>query len=1008
MRRLAGIHVRSLTAWCVGLGLLLGAPHAVLAQVGASIAGVVRDASGALLPGVTVEVGSPSLIEKVRTTVTDGSGYYLIEQLRPGAYSVTFTLAGFNVLRRDGIELMGSFAATVNAELTLSAVSETVIVSGAAAVVDLRSAARQQVMDAEVLDSAPTARTMVTAAVLIPGVTLTTPDVGGTNALPGGGGQLSIHGGQSQDYRQLVDGVSMANGVSAGAFSQLVPNMAGAEELTINLASGTAEQGTGGIVVNMIPREGGNTFSGLVFATGANDSFQGSNYTEELQARGLRTPTSIKSMYDFNPAFGGPLKRDSLWFFVAARWVRTSNYLGGGLFYNRNAGDPNSWTYESDPARPAYNDTEARGVNGRLTWQVSPKNKLSLFHDNQTRCMCPGHLFGLTSPEAADTLNYPINEITTAAWTSPLTNRMLVEMRTGLRRERFHFARPDTLRLTNVIEQGGAIPGLNYRGGGLASGTQPFASAFNVNWSLLGSLSYITSGHRIKVGFNNQYIQYDQAYNDNDAHVTYRMLNGVPNQLTQRATPYTHSTRRPWELGVYVQDQWTIDRLTLNGGLRFEYLESYFPAQHLGPAALVPSRNLSFPKVGLAGWKDVVPRAAAVYDLSGTGKTAVRVSLNKYVSFQTAVPGFFGAGGPDPISGLALVVTRTWIDGNRNFLPDCDLTNPLTQDQQALGGDLCGVVSNTNFGMPTPSTTANPELFYGWGKRPFQWEFSTSVEHELLPGLSASVGYFRRSFGNLTATDNRALSASDFSPFSIAVPPDPRLPAGGGQLIDGFLDRNPNTLSRPSDNLLTFASEYGDHVQQWNGVDVTMNGRLANIVVQGGVSTGRMLTDNCEVLAALPEMSPLGRPFCRVVQPFLTQVKFLGSYLIPKADVQVSATFQSVPGPALAANQVVPNSAIAPSLGRDLSGGATNATVGLFTPGTEFGDRLNQLDMRFAKILRLGTTRTSLNLDLYNALNVSTVLRENPTYINATLTGWRVPTSIMPARFAKISVQFEF
>jgi hypothetical protein len=319
-----------------------------------------------------------------------------------------------------------------------------------------------------------------------------------------------------------------------------------------------------------------------------------------------------------------------------------------------------------------------------------------------------------------------------------------------------------------------------------------------------------------------------------------------------------------------------------------------------------------------------------------------------------------------------------------------------------------------NFGSATPSTTINPRTLNGFGVRPYNWEISTGVQHQILPRLSIDVGYFRRWFGNFSVVDNRALApdlTTDFGTFSVAAPLDARLPNGGGFTVANLYDINANRTGLV-DNFFTFASDYGTQIQHWNGMDVTVNARLLQgVVLQGGMSTGRQITDNCEILAKVPESSgaaaPTGLPYCHQEQAFQTQVKFLGSYSIPKVDVQISGAFQSIPGPPLAANQVLTSAQIQPSLGRPLAGTAT-VTVNLVPPGSLFGERLNQLDVRFSKVLKHNRTRTSLNLDLYNAFNVDTVLAENATYTNATATGWRVPTSLVTARFAKISAQFDF
>jgi hypothetical protein len=988
---------------------LLASSSAVLAQ--GSIAGTVRDSSGAVLPGVTVEAASPTLIEKVRTAVTDGTGQYKIENLRPGTYTVTFGLTGFSSVKRDGIELAGGFAATVNAELKVGSVEETITVSGESPIVDVQSGNRQKVLNDDVLTGLPTGRTQFTAATLIPGMNLNNQDVGGTNIINTTGGSMTIHGSNANDQRVMIDGLSTANSELAGQASNFLPNMGSTQEMSVDYSSGTADQMTGGVRINMIPREGGNMFRGFIFGTGANSSFQADNYTQELKDRGLRTPNSVKMNYDINPGFGGPLKEDTLWFYGSARWVKTQNYVGG-MFVNKNAGIQNVWTYDPDLNQPAYLNATQRSVNLRLTWQADMKNKLSFFADDQGRCQC-ANVTATMSPEAAIRIEYPIQRMMTAAWTSTVSNRLLLEVRGGLRQENYKYnatpAGDPYLKLIMVTEQAsvnGAPAGLIYHGGGIGGQTftQPFQNTYGRNIDAMVNASYVTGSHSFKAGFSDTIVLRNESLSDNDYHVSYRFNNGVPNQITERTTPYLKAQRQPAGIGMYAQDKWTVDRMTLNLGLRFDYLKISIPAQHLDPAPLVPTRNLDLPQTDLVSWTDLTPRVAAAYDLTGDGKTAVRASINKYVIAQ-GVQGVYGDS-LAPVNRLANFVTRNWTDGNHNFTPDCDLTNPLDQNFLSIGGDRCFAMSDQNFGKPTPSVTVDPAVMNGFGVRPYNWEFSAGVQRQVASRMSVEFAYFRRWFGNFAATDNRALAATDFSSFSITAPVDPRLPGGGGYVISNLLD--PNKIVA-TDNYFTAAQNFGNQIQHWNGFDLTANLRPRNgVLLQGGLSTGKTLTDNCEILQKLPEISQLGLPYCHQETPFLTQVKLFGAYTVPKVDVQISGAFQSIPGPQLAANQVVPNAQIKPSLGRDLIGGAANATINLVPPGSMFGDRLNQLDLRFAKLLRYGRTRTSLNLDVYNVFNVSTVLAENSTYSNTSITGWRVPTTIVTARFAKISVQFDF
>ena len=283
--------------------------------------------------------------------------------------------------------------------------------------------------------------------------------------------------------------------------------------------------------------------------------------------------------------------------------------------------------------------------------------------------------------------------------------------------------------------------------------------------------------------------------------------------------------------------------------------------------------------------------------------------------------------------------------------------------------------------FPAPSLNYDPAVLNGWGVRQYQWEFSASAQRQLTRGVSIDVGYFRRWYGNFGVTDNLNLTAADFNTFSVTAPADPRLPAGGGYTVNGFYNVNPSKVSLPQNNYFTLASNYGEQIQHWNGVDFSANARLRRgFTVQGGVSTGRQETNNCAVIAGLPEAALLTAPYCDEKDNFLTDAKLIGTYDVPKIDVAFSALFYSRPGPVISANKVFLNADIAPSLGRNLSGGFTNTMINLIAPGTMYGDRINQLDLRFGRVLTFGKMRTVLNVDLYNALNANPVLAENSNY----------------------------
>jgi hypothetical protein len=983
------VAMRVLRTFVSAVVCLVGVPALVYAQ--ASIAGQVKDASGAVLPGVTVEAASPALIEKVRTVVSDGTGQYRIELLPPGSYSVTFTLPGFNTVKREGVELTGSFTATIDAEMRVGAIEETITVTGETPVVDVQSAARQRVIDRELMDNLPAGRTPFAQIALIPGVMVdaNNRDVGGATQLSGAI-TMQIHGSLGPSQLLLENGLSTAVLVSPGN-SQITFNMAASQEIAVDYSGAGADNNAGGVKMNVIPREGGNTFNGVFFLNGTSGGLQGDNFSQELRDAGLRTPDSIRRLYDVNPGFGGPLQRDRLWFYasgrraVAARWA-------AGQFYDGNFNNPNVWTYNPDFDRPVSNDSDVNDGRLRLTWQTTPKVKVGGLYVQQTARNWPSanDTTGAAVPgstiiayEVSPYHYFPVERQVTLDVTSPLTNRLLIDgaVKNGVERAIRDPVPGLSAGMINVLEQS---TGRQYRARSVYINRPSYVTYYRA------ALSYITGAHAFKAGVGdisgrNVERQWDLAP------VSYRFNNGVPNQITQRALPIDFRVNIDHQFGAYVQDRWTIDRLTLNLGLRYDWFANSYPAQTIGPAPLAPTRHFTFPDTEGLSLHDLNPKMSVAYDVFGNGRTAAKVSLNRYVE-QLTVGGI--AGGRNPVNRLANSTTRAWTDANRNFTPDCNL---LSLD---ANGE-CGAVANRNFGSTVPEANFDPDILTGWGKRFYNWEFTGGVQHEIIPRLAADVTYFRRWFGNFVVTDNRAVTAADFSQFSITAPSDPRLPDGGGYTVGGLYDVSPTRFGI-TDNIVTFSHNYGDEVRMWNGVALTLSARLQNgAILQGGVDTGRLTLDTCEIRAQLPETAAVN-PYCHTNQP-QTQFKVLGSYTIPRVDVQLSGTFQSIPGPEIAANFTATSQAIAPSLGRPLAGNTANVSVNLVEPGTLYGERSNQLDFRVGKVLRFGSLRSTFSFDLYNALNANTVLTLNPSFAT-----WQRPQSIMMARFAKVGMQLDF
>jgi hypothetical protein len=1010
--------------------LVVALPWAAFAQAGASITGTVRDASGAVLPGVTVEAASPVLIQKVRSAITDADGVYRITELLPGTYTVTFTLQGFKSQKQENIELSGSFVRTVNGELAVGDIAETVTVSGEAATVDLQSTTRQTVVNSEVMSALPTGRNMFNLGVLIPGVTLTTgglanQDVGG--ALGPNTLALGIHGGTTTDQRLTMNGVSLSTMIGGGWGGGTIPNTAGVSEILFDTSAVDASLSTGGVRINFIAKEGGNRYSGTVFGNFANDSMQGSNYTSRVQALGLSTPGDIIKNWEFNPGVGGPLKQDKLWFYLSGQSRGAFRQIPGQS-YNLNANKVNEWRYAPDLSRGADERRSWVDYNARLTWQVDQKNKIGFLYNLQSNCFCPFGAGFLVAPEAGNDQRFPLQRPILLDWTSPVSSKLLLEATAIHRLERWGAytlrTADDTQvdpRMISVVDNGpGAFrPGMTYRAAG------QYSNNLNTTFHYKASASYITGSHAFKVGFND-------AWGDSDAGTTIEQPYSyvfntpvgaapTPAQVVLRAAPYTISTAIDHDLGFFAQDRWTAGRQTLSLGFRIDHASASYPEVTLGPSLMTPDRNLRFPESKSFSWNDWTPKLGYAIDVFGNGKTALKISLNKYL--QGVGTSFSQVPDPNPVSAAVGQgnTTRTWADADGDFVPDCDLT---TRTPGANGE--CGALADPLFGANNSAAVLNQltwdeDARTGWNKRGFNWEFTTGVQQEILPRVSLDVGFFRRWYGNFQVVDNLALANSDFNVFNITVPTDPKGPNGGNYTVNGFAAIKPSVGFGgfvANQNKITLAKKYGEQTQHFNGVDVNVNGRMENgITFQGGTSTGRTSNDNCEVMNALPEVqfeannffSPnffttLPRQFCNRKGVFLTQMKGYVSYVIPKADVMLSTTIQSLPGVAIEARL---NSPFNPNVG-GLASLPFAANFHVIEPGQEYGERLNQVDVRIGKLFRFGSTRTMVSLDLYNLLNKDTILSQNNTYTPGAPFPWQQASSILTARFVKIGAQFDW
>ena len=662
--------------------------------------------------------------------------------------------------------------------------------------------------------------------------------------------------------------------------------------------------------------------------------------------------------------------------------------------------EPNDLTFTpatNDPALQTIDAQRLQSSSARLIWQASPRNKFSAYWDN-TRIVRP-NMSVATSPvwveESAIDGDTPTNTYL-ATWTSPLTTRLLLEagfshVPTSNRwnsDERVERTLPSAL----LIDRGVFIRGIGVLPtGGEGAHTRILNSYRN---AYRASLSYVTGSHALKVGFRAEQARSINRTADNPSQFLATWSDTLrpffPGIAIFQANNTAVTTDATPNLGIYVQDQWTRNRLTVNAGVRFDHQRAGYPDQTI-PVSRYRAEPFYVEGATPISFSDLQPRLGVAYDLFGDGRTAVKVTANRYAEqFGTAIL-------TDSHPGDSPDMRRVWLDFNGDGVVQGDPLNV------GANGELILSDGDPNFGLPVQTTFVDPDWAEGWGTRGANWEYSAGVQHEVRPNVSVNASYFYRTFVNFSVANDLNLTSDDFTEFTVFVPEGPEFPNGGGYSVSGFYDRNPDSLGRPAITETTSANRFGGREQRWRGIDLTVNARQDDLLLQGGISTGSTSHDRCTLLVAVPEsvgqnLNPDG--FCDTSTLWLTQVKLLGSYTLPYG-LQLSGAFQSIPGFEREARWAFDASAT--DLGRPFTLGTTARHI--LEPGTEYGDLANLLDVRLTKLFDVGaTTRIRAMFDVYNVFNNNAVTSEG----NTIGSNYRVPDVIIPGRLAKFAVQFDF
>jgi hypothetical protein len=876
----------------------------------------------------------------------------------------------------------------VNADMKIGSLEETVTVSGASPVVDVQQAVTQQVLPQALLDAVPTGgRNIQSVGATLIGVTQSQPDVGGAQGMQQT--YIAAHGSDPKDNYIMVDGIRL-NGIEGDGAIQQYFNEGMFSEMSYQTGGISAEASGGGVRLNMIPKDGGNTLRGDVFLSATGDKLQANPLTPELMAQGLQAGNALDSIHDINVSAGGPIKTDRVWFFGSFRHWGVNQTLANS-FYSAVPFSPTDTTFAPDLNNQAVDDNLVKSYMTRFTWQMSPRNKLAFYFEKLIKFR--GHeqnsVAGVSSIWSEDTFStrepkqYYMTEL---KWSSVVSPKLLIEAGIGVNNESY-----TTGELQPGLEDCLAsnscnpIPKVNTTNGQTwGAPPTPFYVHIPVRETGMASVSYVTGSHAIKVGMELSHgksiLQRNFQNSTINFYQRYHTVSGasVPFQVTLFNTPTDEHDQLNADLGLYLQDTWTLKRLTLTPGIRWEYFNASYPDEGVSvqQQALMIAEGYTqrplFPGTTMPTFKNFAPRFGASYDLMGDGKTAVKASVAKYDSAFSTVTF------PQVYNPMVLSTdTRNWLNPaatNNIFVPGVSQLGPST---------------NSSFGLIT--RTPDPNI-----TRPYNVEMTVSMQRELMPGVSISGGYYHRHYYNLIYSDNTALDVPGaFTPTTIANPClSGTVQCAGAQPATLTLYKiNPALIGQGAPVIDRNSSvDY----RVYNGLEASFIARLAHSAqVFGGLLFSRQISNLCDSTdgTATITFSQASDPnytiYCNQSQydiPFRGQYKLGGTYPVAWG-LNISGTFQSYPGMrnygSGATNlDYVQQTYIVPAA--QLTPGQASETVNLNTPGSLYLPRWNQLDLRFARKFKLGTRGSwQVQADLFNALNAHPVLAVTTNYGSA-------------------------
>jgi len=928
-------------------------------QVG-TINGTIIDGTGAIIPGVDVSLSSVGVIGGTQQTITDERGTYRFINLVPGSYRVKVEMPGFKTVVREGININADITVRVDVALEVGAVSDTVTVTGEAALLDTTTTLNQAVLDKAFRDTIPTGGDLWTLGRLVPGVKPGNYDIGGTSSFQQT--SLTIHGGGDQKF--AIDGMNVSWSGGGGGSTAIYYDVAMFEEVNYQVGNISAENKEGGVIMNMVTRTGTNDFKGDFFFWGTSTRLQSQNLDAKKRADllaaiparalaanpGLIPQNRILGMFDSGLSISGPLKRDKIWWTASGKLNSLNQYQIG-----------------------AYNEDGTQGVDDnrilnwstKVSWQPTPKNQVH-FSFNRNFKNRYHRRSGFTENRAAS-LQDQKGYSTQLKWTSTLNSRTVLDVTAGYSFIDFPLRHQGDVKPGDIPRNDNAT-GVNT----VAAGTYTLSPADRRIAS--ASLSHFLGTHDIKFGYQfdesmEHNINYSMSHYPNGLRARYN--NGVPLDVTLYNAPVNNRGYIRYN-GVFVQDKWNLTRkLTLNYGLRLEKTQGWVPKNCYQGIPMapwnIPARCFDEIK-GVPNWLDVAPRFGLIYDIFGDGKTAIKASANHYNNGVGS--GHWGT--VDPVGSASRTVD--WIDANADLIPQLTELSTATSEGWTFG-------TNNSY---APGV-----------KRPTNDEYQIGIQQELPMGIVVTADYAHRdnwrSIGSVNMARPRGTAAYD--PIQFTFPTnDPNMHAdSAGKTITIW-------NIKPVYNSAAAINVYDNHSHRqsyFNGLDLTANRRGKTWMMLVGLSFNQ--TKNRPGI-------DLDSPNTRYQGSFTSNgstpvsLKLSGSYELPYG-ISASGVFQHYTGDGESQTFQITR-AMVPTLT------TTTLTVDTAGPRSYFRPDVNMLDLSFKKDFTFGETgyKFSVHTDMFN-LNNSSAIQGRTTQLG---TAYGRITSVLAPRLFRLGMKAYF